>query len=226
MQQGVSISRIGAYRRYVNSICFTRSFFFLCIGFLFLSLVAGTVGRTAAKEWLRLQLICTDPLPASTKFDAAYILGGGQKALEYKFEKIANLYKKGLCKKVLILSRSGTTEYNKEYGRNLTNDEWSLIQLRKRNVLSKDVEMISLKDSFFGTFAEAEKVSKIVKKRDYEIILLISSPHHTQRIRESFSKFLKHGDVRIFVIGTEYQQKILELIKEYIKLYIYRLILL
>jgi hypothetical protein len=72
-------------------------------------------------------LISVDALLKDARFDAAYILGGDQTSLKAKYKAMSNIYKQGNCNTIIILSRSGITEYNPSFGRNLANNEWSLM---------------------------------------------------------------------------------------------------
>jgi len=56
-------------------------------------------------------------------------LGGSQRSLELKYKTASELFHKGICKRIWILSRPGKTEYSKSLRRNLTNDECSLLLL-------------------------------------------------------------------------------------------------
>jgi len=79
-------------------------------------------------EHLQNYLSSTDELPPDKTFDAGYILGGNQDSLKEKYIFAAAVFASGQCKKILILSRPGTTYFSRALGRNLTNDEWSLMQ--------------------------------------------------------------------------------------------------
>ncbi len=108
-----------------------------------------------------------------------YVLGGTQTSLIYKFKIVADLYHRGLCKKILLLSGPGMTEYDPLLGRNLTNNEWAVKQLAGRGIKKEDIELLSLEKGFFGTLTEAKGISDIAAKRRYERVILVTSPHHT-----------------------------------------------
>ena len=80
------------------------------------------------------ELIYIDPPPAGAKVDVIYVLGGSQRSLEFKYKKASELYHKGICKRIWILSRPGITEYSVSLGRNLTNEEWSILKLTEFGV--------------------------------------------------------------------------------------------
>ncbi|MDZ7833612.1 MAG: hypothetical protein U5L07_17840 [Desulfobacterales bacterium] len=110
-------------------------------------------------------LTCVDELPEGKTFDAVYILGGGQESLKAKFRTVAALHDRDRCKAIFILSRPGTTEYNRALGRNLSNDEWSLMILENLNIPRNHVHTIEVDSGFFGTYSEARTVSEMAKKK-------------------------------------------------------------
>jgi uncharacterized SAM-binding protein YcdF (DUF218 family) len=178
------------------------------------------------KKVLEQALTHIDPIPYETKADAIYILGGGQESLELKFKTASKLYNKGICKNILILHRPGKTEYNPHLQRNFTNDEWAVLQLQKFGVSKQHIEPISLKGGFFGTLSEAKGISKLIKKRGYKTIILISSPEHTRRVKISFEHFLQNASTKTYTLGSEQQPSLMETITEFIKLNIYKYFLL
>ncbi|MBW1720052.1 MAG: hypothetical protein JRJ43_10940 [Deltaproteobacteria bacterium] len=102
------------------------------------------------------ELIDINPLPSGAKVDAIYVLGGSQTNLELKYKTASELYHKGICKRIWILSRPGITEYNVSLGRNLTNNEWSILKLTEFGVPEECIEPIKINEGFFGTFTEAQ----------------------------------------------------------------------
>ena len=80
--------------------------------------------RTDLKQSILNELIYINPPAPGAKVDAIYVLGGNQRSLELKYKTAADLFRKGICKRIWILSRPGKTEYSRSLRRNLTNDEW------------------------------------------------------------------------------------------------------
>lgn len=181
--------------------------------------------RVNLKDLIRKELICVDPLPSATMVDAIYVLGGSQTSLKFKFITATSLYHKGICKRILILSRPGKTEYSSLPGRNLTNDEWAILTLEELGIPEKRIEAISIKEGFFGTFTEAKGVSKLIKKRGYKRVLLISSPYHTHRVRISFENFLKDQTITFYVQSSDKRVFLRHLMIEFIKLKVYQYLL-
>ncbi|MDL1962446.1 MAG: YdcF family protein [Deltaproteobacteria bacterium] len=119
-----------------------------------------------------------------------YVLGGSQTNLEFRYKTASELYHKGICKGIWILSRPGITECSVFLGRNLTDNEWSILKLKELGVPDDCIEPIEVKKRFFGTFTEAKGISSLIKKRGYKSLLLISSPEHLYRAEISFDKYL------------------------------------
>ena len=156
-----------------------------------------------------------------------YVLGGNQESLAVRFEKAAGLYHRGVARKIHILSRPGITEFSPELGRNLTNDEWSALELEKLKVKRGDVVPVPLSDpSFFGTMNEARRVSEMIRGKGYKRLVLVSSLHHTRRCFDSFSGLLSKIPVEIYIYGANGPAGFMDLVSENIKLLVYDYIIL
>lgn len=177
------------------------------------------------------QLTRVEPLPErysispSQSDNIVYILGGSQDDLERKIETASELYRHGLCKRILSLSRPGITEYDHILHRNLTNDEWFINKLVGRGVKKEDIELVILKQGFFGTLTEAKAVADTASQRGYKHLTLVTSPHHTMRTWLAFSKYVKERGIVLFVYASNYHATLHELIVEYFKLVFYRCVL-
>lgn len=179
----------------------------------------------AVKKKLEDKLNAKDMLPSDIIFDAAYVLGGSPSSLYYKFVKAADLFHKGRIKHILILDQPGITAYEPGIGRNLTNNEWAIKTLSDLGIAEEKIEIFHMEEGFFGTYTEAKHISALIKKRRYKNTLLISVPCHTQRVRESFMHFFKNNET-VFLIGSAETYPVKQLLIEYIKLLIYRHVLL
>jgi len=196
------------------------------IAFLFAVLaVHQTLFSGKVKSILRSYLACPLHPTSGKSFDGAYILGGGQKSLEPKFKIASELYAEGYCNNIYILSRPGITEYNRSLGRNLTNDEWALMKLENYGVPRKAVQAVSIESGFFGTLSEAEGIAKLASEKDWKSLMLITSPHHTKRAKQSFDYFLSDSGVDVFVAASQNQAGLGELVLEFAKLKIYQVVL-
>ena len=176
----------------------------------------------AIKHWLEKRLVTVDSLPSSRTVDALYVLGGSQQSLEYKFKTVADYYRKGICKTILILSRPGITEYSPSLGRNLTNNEWAILKLKILGISEKDVELVDIKPGFFGTLTEAKHISRLAERRGYESLMLVTAPYHTKRVHVSFAGMLRDKDIIVLVRGSAEEHSLPMLLVEFIKLTIYR----
>ncbi|HTN42831.1 MAG TPA: ElyC/SanA/YdcF family protein [Nitrospiria bacterium] len=179
------------------------------------------------KTFLKNRLVKV--VPANEIFSGAsrdsngiiYVLGGSQRSLESRFIKASALYRDGAAGRVLIMSRRGITEYNPMLGRNLTNDEWAVDRLMDLGVPKSDIELVSIPESFWGTFHEARAISELTLKRGHRYLLLVSSLYHTRRVWDSFSKMLQGRNVSLYVYPSEDPSKLKDLVIEYVKLLTY-----
>ena len=189
-------------------------------------------GHGALQSWLIENLVSVKPLPCDfTKVHThlktiIYVLGGSQESLKYRFKAASELYGKYTICRIAILDRPGITEYDPLLKRNLTNNEWSIEKLEGFSVKKKDIEFITLPSGYFGTLTEAWGVSQEVTNKGYDVLILVSSPYHTMRIRESFSRFLSNKGIDMYIYASEDQTNLIGLLEEYSKLMFYKSILL
>jgi DUF218 domain. len=152
----------------------------------------------------------------------AYVLGGTQDSLSYKWKTVGRLYAEGTVRKILILHRPGITEYSPVLGRNLTNDEWATGKLKEEGVAVETVEFVSVPPATFETFAEARVISALARSRRVKWLVLVTSRHHTERVRLSFSYFNVGSAFESYSYGSEERAGIIELLRENLTLRIYR----
>jgi len=156
----------------------------------------------------------------------AYVLGGTQDSLIYKWRTVGRLYAEGKVRKILVLHRPGITEYSPVLGRNLTNDEWATGKLKEEGVAVENVEFIPVPPATFDTFPEARVISSLVRSRRVKRLILVTSRHHTERVRISFSHFNVDNAFESYIYGSEERVGIIELLGENLKLRMYRYIIL
>jgi len=195
--------------------------------------VAGLIGlgfstrlSDGVVRYLKTITISEDVIPQGSSFDIIYVLGGAQPSLQMKYTRLSSLRGTIQYKKVLILDRPGITEYRKDAGRNLTNNEWSLMQLERRGIGKQDVELVSIDEGYFGTLSEARAVTEVMGKRGYRTALLITAPHHTARVKRSFGRMLKDKPGTCYVTSSEEEAAVGELLMENLKLIVYTFVLL
>jgi hypothetical protein len=142
--------------------------------------------------------------------------------VEFKYRTAADLLHRGISNRIWILSRPGKTEFSRSLGRNLTNDEWSVLKLKEFGIPEENVEPIKVDEGFFGTFTEAKGISSLLKSRGYKDIVLISSEYHTKRIKTCFDHFLKEQTASVNIQASGERILLRHAIFEFIKLKIYR----
>jgi uncharacterized SAM-binding protein YcdF (DUF218 family) len=205
-----------------KKLCVLTALLVLVFSAIWLNSGSASSFRTDLNQSILNELVYINPPDPGEKVDAIYVLGGNQRSLEFKYKTAAELFHKGICKRILILSRPGKTEYSRSLSRNLTNDEWSVLKLKEYGVPKENVEPIKMDEGFFGTFSEAKGISSLLKKRGYENILLISSHEHTYRVKISFENFLKKQTASVYVQASEERILLRHAIVEFIKLKIYQ----
>lgn len=236
-EENPGISSSGSGRK--GSLRYLKSrasmLYIICIC-LVLSFSVAVWGNGAGKSLIEgvgglieRNLVSENTVPPSTSLDAAYILGGPPKSLEFKFRMAGSLYKKGIIKTIIIQSQPGITEYSPSLNRNLTKDEWALKRLEGFGINPNDVEIVSLDAGFFGTLSEARGISHLIGSRGLKNIGLISGSYHTKRVRISFEKLLndrKEREVALYVLGSSERVGLAQLLIELIKLKAYELVIL
>lgn len=150
-----------------------------------------------------------------------YVLGGNQDSLAHRFREASILYHQGLSNKILILDRSGITDYNIDLGRNMTNNEWAISEFGKFNVKKEDIEFVTVQESFFGTLSEAKNLPDIVRKKGCNKLILVTSAYHTKRTFEAFSKFTLNGPLELYVYGSNDALGVRGVLLEYMTMLLY-----
>jgi hypothetical protein len=201
------------------------SVIFLCVA------VGAFQAGGALRQALSGALTKTVPLPDALLSgnndgkSAVYILGGNQDSLREKFATVSELHFADRAGKILVLSRPGITEYDRQLRRNLTNDEWALQELAKRGIVTQQVELVPLEEEFFGTLTEAGGISRLARERGYRRLILITSRYHTARTWLAFSKYIQ-DDSMLAIYAAHDDSSLAGLVAEYIKLLIYKHIVL
>jgi uncharacterized SAM-binding protein YcdF (DUF218 family) len=202
---------------------------FLSVSLIFaawLSSIRVADVRSDIKEYILKELVHSYPLPPGEVANAAYVLGGTQEGLEFKYLTVAELYTKGVIDRVWLLSRPGVTEYNPQIGRNLTNDEWSILEMKNLGLPADKIEIIKINKGFFGTLSEAKHIAKLVRFRKIKTLLLITQPCHSQRAYMSFKKLLPPENFNLYIQSSNESQRFIEMADELFKLKVYAHLLL
>ncbi len=202
---------------------------------IFISIVvgAGSIVWNASTRlsdgfagFLKEMTVAEDIIPEGSSFDVIYILGGSPSSLKEKHAEVGRLSQVVEYKKIAILDKPGITEYSAKMGRNLTNNEWSVQQLENQGIKKQDLELVSTGKGCFGTLNEAMAVTELMKMQGYRTVLLVTAPHHTARVKRSFSRILREINGECFVTSSEEKAAPGELLMENLKLVVYTLILL
>ncbi len=208
-----------------------------CLGFLavcvFLTVAVGAWLLSGSAASFRLQLseillkelFREVPVPPGESVDAAYVLGGTEESLEYKYRTVVDLVASGAVRNVWILGRPGITGYSATFGRNLTNDEWSVHTLGDLGVPPEQTEILEIEEGFFGTLSEAKQVSELVASRSVKSIVLVAQKFHTRRVLASFKKYMPAG-VKVYISSSEDTQRLSENCIEFFKWTVYETFLL
>lgn len=197
------------------------------LGLILLLNIKSFPGHEELKRALLNRLVVVDALkddgPREKRRPGTvlYVLGGTQTSLIYKFKIAADLYHRGLCEKIILLSRPGITEYEPELNRNLTNDEWALRWLTDLMVPKKNIEPGAMKKGFFGTLTEARGMRAIASERNYIHIILVTSSYHTRRALTTFSRVFKDRGVDFSIYGSAEPILLRDMLCEYMKLFLY-----
>ena len=110
-------------------------------------------------------------------------------------------------------------------GRNPTVNEWVVGELGTLGVAADAVEFVAIEEGFFGTWSEANSLSHFLRQRGPRRLILVTSPLHSRRAWESFSRTVEQPDKNLFVYLSDEPAYRRHLLTEYIKLILYRALL-
>jgi hypothetical protein len=151
-----------------------------------------------------------------------YVLGGSQKSLEEKFKAVAGLCSKGSCNRILLFCEPGLMQYDSSLGRNPTTDEWAIKQLTEMGVKREILEPLSFKKGTFGTLTEAKGLADVAAQRNYKHIILVTSQYHTKRTWITFSRMFENHNIALSIYAANDTDKLRSLLYEYLKLLLYK----
>jgi len=180
--------------------------------------------RKVLRGAIESDLVNIDTFPEDGSFDALYILGGRHKSQRYKFEVASRIYQQELSRKIIFLSVAGTTAYSQELARNLTNDEWSFLEMEKLGIHAKDVKAFAMGKALFGTMNEANNISRLALQNNYKNLLVVAAPYHSQRVRSSYDHYLKNSNITLTILGSGEPVYLRYLLLEWIKLRLYQFV--
>ena len=187
----------------------------------------GLAIRKDVSDYLLYRLTYVRHLPesASTYNDVVYVLGGTRNSLRAKFSAAAQLLRDGRAARVLVLHQESLMAFNSVLGRNLSADEWVVENFRTLGITADKIQFIDIGEGFFGTWSEAKGLSRLVGERGYRRIILVTSPFHSRRVWESFSRTIENADTNVFLYLSDEPAYLRDLLTEHAKLLFYRTVL-
>ena len=197
------------------------------IGLLAVALVAALCGLAIARSdpevvLSRLSFARHLQQHEQDSKSVVYVLGGTPDSLVAKFNTAAELIQKGIASHVLVLDGKSLMEYDATLGRNLTANEWAANRLEGAGVSRNKIEFATIEHGAFGTWSEAKGISRYVGERGYRRLILVTSPYHSRRAWESFSKMLGNPDAKLYLYHSRESAGFGDLVIEYVKLSFYR----
>lgn len=153
------------------------------------------------------------------------MLGGTLDSLEAKFRTASRLIHEGKAARVLVLSEPGLTAFRPDLGRNPTINEWVVETLGALGIAADTIEFVAIEEGFFGTWSEAKGLAHLVRQRRFRPLILVTSPLHSRRTWESFSRTIEQPDTNLFLYLSDEPAYRRHAIKEYGKLMVYRALL-
>ena len=177
-----------------------------------LGIVFGLSLTEAGAEYLlhRLTFVRLLPESPSSPSDAVYVLGGTSDSVKARLGRAAGLIGSGKATRVLLGARK---------------DDCGRESLRALRV-GIEAECVAFEEAFFGTWSEAKALSRIARDRGYRRLILVTSPYHGRRVWESFSSNVERPDVRLYLYLSGEPVDRGNLLPEYVKLLVYRAVLL
>lgn len=148
------------------------AFLILFIGWIFLA------------PLLAENLIVEKPLE---KADAILVLSGSSVYKE-RTHKAAEIYKKGVAKKILLSDDGGLAGWSVKEQRNPPFIYLAEQELIAQGVAKEDIEFLAPKVT--GTIYEARNMRKKIEKEKWRSIVIVTSAYHTKRSLWTFEKVI------------------------------------
>lgn len=162
---------------------------------ILISLLILFLGWILIAPFLATNLIVERPLE---KADAILVLSG---SLVYKerTHKAAEVYKKGVAKKVLLNDDGGRAGWSQKEKRNPPFVYLAQQELISQGVAENDIEILA--DQVTGTIWEARNLHKKVEEDKLKSVVLVTSAYHTKRALQTFEEVLG-SDVKIGIVSS------------------------
>lgn len=134
--------------------------------------------------------------------DAIWVLGGSGTYLE-RTQLAADLFKKGVTKKIFLVNDGVFGGWNQTEKRNLPFYEISQRELIAQGVPKESIEI--LPENVTGTNYEATLFAHIAKEQKLNSILLVTSAYHSRRALWTFRESVEKNNLSV-EIGVETPQ--------------------
>ncbi len=144
-----------------------------------------------AAPLLATNLIVEKPLE---KADAIFVLGGSSVYIE-RTQKASELFKSGVSEKIFLTDDGERSGWSKTEKRNPPFAELAKNELVKLGVPAENVEI--LQPQVTGTIYEARILAEIVKTKNLNSVLLVTSAYHTRRAFWICEKVLRENNTEI-----------------------------
>lgn len=191
----------------------------LLLIFIFMMTGGKNIFKNVLLNFLTIQSSISD-----VNVDAVYLLGGPYISTLRHMNRAVELYKQGVVKRVYVYGSKSQSVYDPLKQRYLTRSEWVVNKMVSKGVCITDVTAFEINNRFFGTLSEARDFSKYVKSKNIKSVLLISSPYHTRRVKMAFTHYLSSSNVSVYVIPSKDYCSFIDLLFEFAKLIIYKII--
>ena len=132
-------------------------------------------------------LIIEKPLE---KADVILVLGGSSTYTE-RTRKASQIYKKGVSNKVLLTDDGGYAGWSQKEQRNPPFVDLAKQELIAQGVPAENIEIFKPEGS--GTIYEARFVARKQIERNWDSIMLVTSPYHTRRVLWTFEEKISTG---------------------------------
>jgi len=186
--------------------------------------------NSVIKPYLKLELTLPPSFHIKNQFpkkqQIIYVMGGDQISLKARFRKASQLFQSGFGDRIWVYILPGETTFDRSIGRSLLKQEWALKQFMQLSITEKDIDFIDFEEGFFGTLTEGQKIIGHARHLGYEHINIVTSTYHTKRVEVTFSGFSEKSNISFNIYDAEDITGFRYLLKEYIKLLVYRYILL
>jgi len=198
-----------------------------CLAVIALVIGGGLALGNVAPGFMLRPLTYARHLPesASAQGSVVYVLGGTPDSLERKFEIASRLVHERKAARILVLSQPALMAFSPALRRNLMANEWAVANLAAFGVPADRIEFVALEEGFFGTWSEARGLSRLAKERGFQRLILVTSPFHSRRVWESFTRAVEEPDTRMYLYQSNEPASLGLLLPEYIKLFLYRTLL-